>query len=223
MIDGFEDGDIDEYTGDTDPFAASTTNPFDSDRSLECTTTSAGSKRIFHTDVAWSPTDETTLQCWINRSHSASLLFGGQSHEDHYYAQLRDYNETDAILELARAENGFNSIELEILGIDRTNYDWLRMVVDWQPDGAMTATLYDQSAIEIGRVTGTDTVYGAGGIGIGAYIGTSDATTSFYDTIETVAHDRSDVGGRDALTGTSDPHTAVTTTFDPHTSLGGEL
>lgn len=223
LIDGFEDGDLSEYSGDTDPYAATTANPHDGDYSLECTTTSAGSKRIVRTDVEWGPNDDSELHGWISREHSAGIRFGALSRDENYSARLRDSGETDVILELRRSDGGSDSHELTILGIDRTQHEWLRVGVDWQPDGTLIATAYDESATSIDSISALDTTYGAGGVGVGAYTGDTVETTSYFDTIQTVAYESGDVGSRDALSGEFGTHTALTGEFAVRTTLDGEL
>lgn len=223
LIDGFEDGDIAEYSGDTDEYAATTTNPFDGDYSLECTTTSAGSKRIVRTDVEWGPDDDSELHGWISREHSAGIRFGALSRDENYSARLRDSGETDVILELRVSDGGSDSLELTVLGIDRTEHEWLRVGVDWKPDGTLIATAYDESATSIDSISAVDTTYDAGGVGVGAYTGDTVEITSYFDTIQTVDYGSGEFGSRDALSGEFDTHTSLTGTFDVRTSLEGEL
>lgn len=186
IIDGFEDGDIFEYSGDTGPYQANDTNPHDNVRSLECTTTSAGAKRIFRTDIEWSAGDSRELHVWVDREHSASLLFGTASRGGGYAAQLRDSGESDVILQLGRYEDGFNSVELSVLGIDRSDYDWLDVGVDWRSDGTITLSVADESGQVLGGVQGEDTTYDTGGVGVGCYTDETDETTTFFDTIRAV-------------------------------------
>lgn len=221
IIDGFEDGDLDEYFGDTAVFAASQTNPFEGDHSLEATTTSSGARNIFRTDVSWGPSDDSTLQCWITRKHSVALLFGVQSDTAYYYAQLSGSGTNDTRIRIAKQESGFTGLNQADLGIDRTLYDWLRVVVDWQTDGSITVTVYDQSSMPLGSVSVTDTTYGAGGVGVDIYASGSTETTTYLDTIETVAYAQSDVATHTALDGEFDTRTELTGEFSVRTTLVG--
>lgn len=221
LIDGFEDGDIDEYFGDTAPYSASQLNPFDGEYSLEATTTSSGSKRIVHSDASWGPGDDSTLHCWVNREHSAGMLFGSQSRDETYQARIRDHDATDAILELRVANGGSSVIELSVMGIDRTQYEWLRIGVDWATDGTITATAYDDDANELGTVSGTDTTYGAGGVGVGVFTSESVSTTTCFDNIRTVSFDASEVETHTALSGEFDPRATLNGEFTVRTTLSG--
>lgn len=222
LIDGFEDGAIDEYSGSTAAYSATTANPYDGDYALEATTTSAGSQTITRTDVTWGPSDDSTLQCQLNREHSGALLYGAQSTDAYYYAQLSDSGDRDTTLQIAKLDDGFVGIDSAPLGIDRTAYDWLRVVVDWQTDATISATVYDQQATELGSVTATDTTYGAGGVGVDVYASGSTETTTYLDTIETVAYAQADVATHTALNGEFDVRTALTGEHSVRTTLTGE-
>lgn len=221
LIDGFEDGDIDEYTGDTGPYASTQTNPLVGDFSLEITTTSPGGRRIFRNDVSWGPAADSTLQCWINREHSASLLFGVQPNGDgFYYAQLRDVDTVDTEIVIARNEAGFNFLAQTALGIDRAQHDWLRVVVDWESDGTILVSVYDIESNHLADVSATDTIFGAGGVGVNMYASDSVEATSCIDQIETTT-DHGDVTSRTALSGRFDIRDALAGDFVIRTQLTG--
>lgn len=222
LIDGFEDGNLDEWAGSTD-YVASTANPFDGAYSLAITTTSAGTRTLTRTDVSWGPTDDSTLQCWISREHTAALLFGVQSSTEYYYAQLVDNGTTDSDVRIAIADNGFSSLASSTLGIDRTAYEWLRLVVVWETDGTITVTVYDETATELGRVTTTDTTYGAGGVGIDIYTGDTTERATHVDTIETISTEQGDVATHTDVDGEFDIRTALDGASNIRTSLRGNI
>lgn len=224
LIDGFEDGDLSEYSGDTVEFTASTTNPFDGSYSLECSTTSSGSRTITRTDISWGPSNDSTLQYQLNRErHTTDLFFGVQSSTDvSYRTRVKDYETNDTIIQIAKSDGGFSVLSSTPLNIDKTAYDWLRIVVDWQSGGEITATVYDQTAIQLGVVSATDTAIGAGGIGVG--VNSDDSTndrTTYFDTIETVAIADADVTTHTAVSGSIDIRTVANGSFDVRNSFTG--
>lgn len=210
MIDGFEDGDIAEWSGDTAAYTASTANPFDGSYSLEATTTSVGAQTLIRTDVTWGPAEASTLQCQLHRDHTAALLFGVQSTTAFYYAQLRDSGTSDTEVVLAKSDSGFTSLSVTALGIDRTAYDWLRLVVDWDSSGSMTVTVYDQTATKLGSTTATDSTHGAGGVGVDVYADTDTERMTYLDSIEAVSTDSADVATRTMLDAEYNTRTAIT-------------
>jgi hypothetical protein len=209
IIDDFEDGDLDEYSGDTAAYTVSTANPFEGDFSLELSTTSPGSRTITRTDVSWGPGDESTLQCWIDREHSSALLFGVQNADSFYFARLTDADQDDTAVEIAKSDNGFTSLSSADLDINRTQFTWLRVVVDWETDGTITVTVYDQTATNLGSVTATDTTYGAGGVGVDNFTGDSTTRTTYLDTIETVSIASAAVPTHEQLSGVKDIRTTL--------------
>lgn len=164
-VEDAEDGDIDEYSGDTLMWAATQNKPYEGSYSLEHS--SDNRNRIdSYSGLPRYPSAGSTVEFRVWRPSDGvgevRYNFGAQDASNHY--QLYISRDGDS-LTLQYISGGSSEDSVSDTGLSIPGGEWLRVVVDWGEDGTITATLYDAAGNEISSVTLTNAQYTEGGIG----------------------------------------------------------
>jgi hypothetical protein len=152
-IDNFEDGDIDEYAGDTGNYEANSNSPVQAGTfSLKHTATSTS--RIYSsTGLPDYPELGDTFEGWIyldDSDDSGMFAWSGSDADNAYWIQVnKNISEFRAF---SRESGGFNTLATTSISIGT---GWFRGEVTWNYYGRLTCTLYDsggnqQAQIEFG-------------------------------------------------------------------------
>lgn len=170
LFEGFEDGDIAEYSGDTGAFTVQQSTVYDGTYALEASNGS-GEHAITRTDWTVGQGDSITSYYQAPDSTVNKLLFGvqsatGVSNVSGYAAVVyqRGASEADNALMVQRYDNGSSTT------LSETNQDvpadtWMELEVVWGTTGTITATLYQTDGTQIMSTSASDTTYTSGGIG----------------------------------------------------------
>lgn len=212
-LDGFEDQDITEYSGDTGSFSTSSTQAHTGTYSL----TSSASATIvdINTDIEVGARFHTRL--YLNTGTTAGFLFGVSTLDDHYRV---DIDEGGAIA-LSVTEGGTETaIDAEAPSIPDT--EWLHVRVDWDHNGEFTIVVFDSSGNEQGRLEATEAnpTFETGGIGFyndgtgAVYFDEVSMSRASVDATADEAGAETNVG-RDALTILSSSVPGVDTVTNP--------
>jgi len=195
-IDGFEDGDISEYSGDTSDFSVQTSKVFDGTYAM---TISHSSKFTISSTSGLNSYpqagDKFELYVAANTVSSGGgpyVLFGYQDSSNHYRIRMRGGG--SGVAEAIDVISGGGATTLDSRSanpgfIERSTSNsgrWLKLVVTWASDGTITADFIDPvDDVTVVTLQGTDTSYTSGGFGWVSNNGNSKATDEhFYDKAE---------------------------------------
>jgi hypothetical protein len=160
LIEDFEDGDVDEYVGETETVSVQTDVAFEGDNSL----VSPPNTEIVSTnglDTYPERGDVFEARHRIEEGSIARFGFGTQDGSNTYLVEI---DESSEVLRLVKREGGSRSelaSESATIPVD----EWLRSEVEWRDDGAITVELFDGSDVELtGGVTATNRTWESGGI-----------------------------------------------------------
>lgn len=184
-IDGFEDDDLDEYDGHTGSYTTQSSVVHDGGFAAEGT--AGGDATVIHSTsgLADYPEQGDTFSAWM-RSEAfegggdhVATLFGVQD-SDNYYRAIITGNEY-----LLQVRDGGSLSTIDSVSASPSAGSWYRVEVDWQADGTIVATFYDDAGTEVANLSGTDSTFTSGGIGFDTHgLATSGNNTGYYDTVE---------------------------------------
>jgi alpha-L-rhamnosidase len=171
IIDGFEDGDIDEYDGDVGGYSVTEDAPvFHGSSSLKMPT--AGRERRISSSSGLkrypSAGDIVKYDFQLgSASDTLTFVFGAQSEganpPNRYDLNLNSPSNT---LLLWRIEDG-DPVKIASATVDVGDHlnEWIEGTVEWSTDGTIACTLTDASGVELASLSATDATFSHGGIG----------------------------------------------------------
>lgn len=180
-VDGFEDGDLSEYVGETGSFSVQGTtvkvgsNALKAENETNTGITSALINEMF--DNTFAPLDHyplpgDTFDCWVridsqgDSGNAAAIGWASNNldqsgnNPDGYKVQVSADNSN---FELKKRDGG-QSTSLASAAPTLSNDTWYRVHVDWGTDGTMTCKLYDDTGSLVETISATDTTFKEGGI-----------------------------------------------------------
>ena len=184
LIDGFEDGDVDEYStqiGLGDSADISITNSIAENGSNAGNFTISSS--TLYTDT-WAvstsqsglnayPSQGDVFEGWIYKAASSSgvedgIVFGKQNGVISGYV-VRIYQGSQ--FDIIRLDDGSRNWLSSDNSVSFNDDEWYRIEVEWSNNGDILAKIYDSSGTEISSLSATDNTYTSGGFGwyYGAY------------------------------------------------------
>lgn len=179
VIEGFEDGDIAEYTilGGTHSVTGAAAH--NGQYGLESEGT--GSSWIYRTDAAVQLSQGDTVSFWVKMRAIGRAYCGFGASANGTYSIVAASNSDNLLLQLNQ-NYGYFSIGTspQAWTLDK----WYRMEVKWDVGGNMTGRLYDSDGTTLlNTVTATDNTYTSGGIAFRAFDG-SGIVADYFDTVE---------------------------------------
>lgn len=174
-IDSFEDQDLSEYSGDTGSFSIQSSDAIDGTYALEATAGSSveiiSTSGLEHYPEAG---DEFSFRVKHDRASDGAtrFYFGVQDTNNYYRLGVEADNQADLQVVSGGSATGLDSSSTGDLVAD----EWMRVVVDWQSDGSITVTFYDESGVELTTLSATDSTYSSGGIGFLQFNGANSET-----------------------------------------------
>lgn len=173
FIEGFEDNNLDDFSGDLATFSTVTSTVYDGTYALE-----GGSSvgQLIDTSVDLTEGDTAHCRIYANANTIPSVLFGVQD-SDSMYRAVVDSSAGELKIEL-NDDGSVSDIGTPTSSTIPTG-EWLHLQIDWKHDGEIELTLNDSSESEVATVSGTDsnTTFTEGGIGFRS--GDSNATKYF--------------------------------------------
>lgn len=183
-IDGFEDGNIDEYSGDTAVFTTQSTTTHTGTLALEA---SASTGAIANIDTTVPQGSRLHAQVYPETNTIPAFLFGVDTLDDHYKVALDTANnECRLSVVEGGTETGLGSISTTIpSGL------WLHVQIDWNHDGNYSVLIEDAAGSEIVSFSASESVptFTGGGVGFES----EDSTATKY--FDEVTMSRVSVGG----------------------------
>jgi len=184
IIDNFEDANISEYEHDTSrPGRASiVSSPTDSSsHSLKISDESTELISTSGLDAYPSPGD--TFCYKIRGSGGTDMTnfrYGVQNHNDGYFVRI---NIADDKLKLYRLKNGSATIlDRQVSGFSLNQDTWYETRIKWGTNGSHTVSLHDNYDTQLAQISGGDSTWSSGGIGLDAYVSSGQA--AFFDNIQ---------------------------------------
>jgi len=175
-IDGFEDNDIKEYTGDTGVFSVQSSTVESGSYALEA---SASTGIILDTDKTVRPGSVMHLRQRFSPGTTAGLVFAVQD-ANNYYTAVVDQNGDEIRIE--KTDDGSTST-LGLSGAGTVpDGEWLDIEISWDSAEDIVLTLDDASGSELGSVSVTDgdDPHPKGGIGFESL---DASATKYFDEV----------------------------------------
>lgn len=173
-IDGFEDNDIAEYTGDTGVFSTVTSPVYADSYSLEA---SASTGTIINVDDTVTPGSVLHVRNYLNSGAVAGTIFGIQD-ANNYYSAVVDSSLNE--LRLEKNDDGSTSTVGSTASVSVPTGSWLDLEIQWHADDRVTLVLRDSAGSELvsHTVEDTDDPLPRGGIGFQSLDGSA---TKYWD------------------------------------------
>ena len=190
-IDGFEDGDLAEYTvrnGDASWATTQQTTVQGGSYALELDADgqSSGSAVESTSGLITYPAQGDTFEYWGRYSSGTEtnkheFFFATQGDGANYMSSSYQVYFKPSADELSVQGFGSNSgsIPTDTAAVSFADDTWYRVEVDWATDGTITVTAYDAGGTQLGQVSIQDTTYVSGGIGAAVRSG----ATAWFDEI----------------------------------------
>lgn len=194
IIDNFNDGSMNEYSiegGDGTNFVYETQSSvvYDGEYAARLQAKDSGGTTYISSSSGLDnyPTtgDIISYQNYLEPESISGFMFGVQDANNRYRVQLWDGSNGD-LFSLYKRSNG--SLEtLAEKNLDPPTQEWLNIRVEWGETGDIIANLYDSTGSFIDSISGTDTEYSDGGIGMTiAENGSGDNRSAYYDSIKLI-------------------------------------
>ena len=173
VADDFEDGDINEYSGETSEFTVNSSYAYDGSYGLDSISdtarTESGGIYDLNQTVSQGETIRFKQYIDISQSDETCTLFGVQSASapsDNYGVCL-DLNGTDRIALVRDAVDSADTSPAVTLGSANISAStgWHTFEVDWGTDDSIYVTLTDESGTVVATTSATDSNYTSGGLG----------------------------------------------------------
>lgn len=183
-VDGFEDNDISEYSGDTTAWSTQSTTVHNGTYALEGT---PRNNRIFSANgsgLNYYPNRGSTIRFWTrsddvsNAGMEFHFFSNSTSSINSGYAIWYDPGTTN--LTLSRWDGGART-DLSTTNISLTDGQWFEIVIT-DNSGTITATAYSESGTQLAQVSATDSTYSYRGIGFGNNPGNQD-DSRYFDAV----------------------------------------
>lgn len=184
LIEGFEDGDLNEYIVDRGSGHSIVTAPtFSGNRALEMADDSA-TEIISTSGLNAYPTvgDRISVRFRTNgtgNGQQANFSYGVQDHKDRYFVNLDPGDQT---IRLFKYSDGNSIVLSDTIPASFNADEWYRLNIYWATDGTHTARLFDSNGTQVAKATGTDSTWNQGGIGFDAYLSSGQAV--YFDQIQ---------------------------------------
>jgi len=175
VADGFEDGDISEYSGWKEKFSVITSPTYEGSYALEANV-SATSAGLIHDNLSVSRGDTIRYRQYCNSSTSDGFQLFKQSSSDSGYHLNIDAGAGE--LTIQRYDSGV-ATNLVSESVSVPTGEWLESNVTAHWDGTITWTLYDGAGDKLAGLDASDTTYDSGTIMWRAYEGAK------WDSLET--------------------------------------
>lgn len=185
-LEGFEDGDLAEYSYvDTNDYQIST-NAQAGDYSLrfyqDSDTYDTGAMGPIVRDAGGSMTGQgEKYELYIQEDNDSLItrfLFGVQDADNHYRI---DWDHYGGMFDLYRIEGG-SSTQLAHSDAFVDLSGWVRYTIDWQSDGTIVAAVPSESV----SISATDTTWASGGIGFEANDIAGPPLEAWWDSLDTI-------------------------------------
>lgn len=161
IIDDFEDADLSEYSSSS--FTSTTTSSvYNGSNSLQVDHDGTGANTTSTTGLNAYPSQGDTFEFYTrlgHADHGLAFLFGVQNSSS-YYRLYAPQGWNDVLV--LHLDDG---TKLASSALTSTASIWYRCKVDWDTDGTIKATLYDDTDTQVAQVSATDTTYSSGGVG----------------------------------------------------------
>jgi hypothetical protein len=172
----------DVYGGDLGVFSRQQSVVFSGDYALEFTNTTFP-RSISDTDYLNHPSRGDSFQARIRRTTvqngNAGINWATQDESDNAGKYGAKLNFAGNSLDINRYDPQIN--KLVTTGQSYNSNEWYRLRVDWENNGDITATLFDDSGSQLNQISTNDTTYTSGGVGYDANSGSSNASTYIDD------------------------------------------
>jgi len=170
-IDTFDDSGYDEYTEvGTATFVVDESGPTRNGGSLKITDDNDASHAGIESSSGLNryPKAGDTWEVWTYIPNEPKPVlhtrFAVQDNSNFYdvtHQARDDVNE----FRLRKMEGGtVTNVDVVSFDYSEVKGSWVRTEVQWQSDGTMTATLYDEGGTQLAQASGTDTTYTEGGV-----------------------------------------------------------
>jgi len=186
LIDGFEDNDLSEYSGDTSAFTTQTGTVKDGTYALEGTVSNATKVIVSTSGLNAYPSPGKVFNGWVQNGANGignGAVFGVQDPANPLNACYAAVVwENSGGLDLRKYTNG--SIEATLASVNATisNNTWYLPEVRWDDDsGDFEIELYDNTGSSLGSDTGNDNEYEASNFGLLVTTGSSSTYTGWSD------------------------------------------
>lgn len=194
LFDSFEDGDLNEYSGDTASGSVVTdaTAPH-GDNVLELDATADA--HIYNDSITVE--QGTTMHGWANPTAGTipTLTFAINPDDATDYYQVSVDEGTDEV-RLERVDGGTIASTIDTLtGAGLTAGEYHEVEVDWNITDNIGVTVYDKDGNELGTLGGADSTYQRGHVGFKSEDATSTKRFDWYTTSAVSANIRALVGG----------------------------
>lgn len=163
VVDDFEAGSLDSaWSGGTDAHEVSSDQAYEGTYSVAQVQTD----NITRTDYTTAQGTRTTCEIYVTDHESqwsTGIIIGADAADSAGYIARIVPRDNDMRIQGRGDSDVFvssNNTPIDASG------EWYHLEFDWTNNGGLTATLYDQSGGEIESISGTDTTYTSGGIGI---------------------------------------------------------
>jgi len=171
IIDDFEDGNINEYNGDTGDYSVTSSNPISGSSSLLSTAGSFATPYIHSTSGLQNyPQAGDTFSYKIRIEGtinvSSGLVFGIQSNTSQNYALLIfSASGADRIEFRKNVASGSLGTQISAQNVSTFTNDVIRFEVDWGTNGTISVDVINEGTNTVDTVSFTDSDYTSGGIG----------------------------------------------------------
>jgi hypothetical protein len=168
-VDGFEDSNLDEYSGDLSDFGVVNTPTQELNYALEGQSTdSSNAGHVTSLNgLSYYPSQGNTFRFWCRTNSDTDTLrstgFGVQGTGDTPDAYFVDFNRGSGSFALVVRDAGSVST-VGSASQSWSNDTWYEVEVDWGAGGTITATLFDDSGSQLNQVSGSDSSHTNGGI-----------------------------------------------------------
>lgn len=192
QVDGFEDGDIDEYvafSGDDAYFTIQSDVVRDGSNALRLMNGDSEYRHLYsYTGLPSYPSQGDTFSVWVRSNTTdggpeaqAHVMFGKQDNggQIEYYRVQVMFNDGNFLLKVHNASgpSGYPTLAEDIGAFTYPGDAWYLVQVDWMTNGTIVSTLYDEDGAVLSRISATDTQYGSGGVGPRGW---ADSGTAVY-------------------------------------------
>lgn len=165
IIDGFEDNDLSEYSGDTGAVTLQTSTVFDGNYAA---TIADGENEILSTsglDNYPSQGDIFTFNTYIRAGSKPRVYWGVQDSDDYYYLEFDDPNST---LRFVKVEAG-SETTIDTASITFDVGVWSETKVEWRTNGRHIIEHFEDAGNKLGEIDATDSTFTQGGFGFGEW------------------------------------------------------
>jgi hypothetical protein len=174
LADGFEDGNINEYTILGGTHTVTTASAHDGNYGLEST----GSGWMYRNDAAVQAAQGDTISYWVRvRDTNGRAYAGFGATASGTYSIVAAPSSNELLLQLNQGYSFFN-----IGSSPQTwNNQWYRMEVEWGLNGVIKGRLYDSDGVTLlNTVKAVDNTYNSGGIAFRSF----GIAPDYFDTIQ---------------------------------------